>query len=662
LDCTILKGRGHCSITLLALFFKTLLVSGLLYADPVALQDPILEGATPLHLAAMNGDLGETKRLLSAGFQVSDTLPISGATPLHAATIGAETEIVKLLLEHGADPNSRLWEVLEDNELRARGFSKREIAQQKKQRDEEYDESNIGRTPIFFAVQNENLDLVRLLTAAGSEVNIPSEPARANYPSSTTPIQLAVRNDNLKIAEALLQAGADINSTDALGNTPLFYAGLYSSPELIRVVLENEPALDHQNFRGQSPLHFVVNQFRAVEPKMPLDYTDTRHQFIEDLVRLGADLELTDAAGLTPVMISALNNDVETLVKLLSLGASSTLLATNTFRGSISEPIIVRVIETPVVFWKILGGNHSAVEAILQQEPNRAIQARDWLGRNILGVSAYVDDTRLVRQILTLAGRQLLSNSQPSDTHPLILALKSDHDKMAAYLLDWINKQNNPLDLLPPDLFRIVFQSRHRPDELTRLLIRGGVDINFTDHDGHTPLHLAFLSGQPRGTIEFLLASSPDLNARNRWGSTILHSALSNPGSYHHQLFLRILRRVDQPSYQDSEGLTPLFLAIEQGNLEAVQALIANGSELNITNLHGETPLVAAVRRRSIEIVTALLDGGADRTVTDQSGRNIIELAEEYSGSEMIEYLKNLWESPDIEETELTPGDQMVNP
>jgi hypothetical protein len=53
---------------------------------------------------------------------------------------------------------------------------------------------------------------------------------------------------------------------------------------------------------------------------------------------------------------------------------------------------------------------------------------------------------------------------------------------------------------------------------------------------------------------------------------------------------------------------TPIYLAVEKGNLEIVQVLLANGADVNVNlGLNGETPLYVAAQNGNIDIVKALI-------------------------------------------------------
>ena len=63
---------------------------------------------TPLHVAALGGDMDEVKRLVEAGADVN-AVSVYQATPLHWAVQGSSVkpDILSYLVEHGADVNAK---------------------------------------------------------------------------------------------------------------------------------------------------------------------------------------------------------------------------------------------------------------------------------------------------------------------------------------------------------------------------------------------------------------------------------------------------------------------------------------------------------------------------------------------------------------------------
>lgn len=81
-------------------------VDKILRADPAMRDARNQLGATPLHLAATNGDSGPLKALLAAGASV-DARDKEGNTPLHMAAYADKPDNALLLLEAGADVEAK---------------------------------------------------------------------------------------------------------------------------------------------------------------------------------------------------------------------------------------------------------------------------------------------------------------------------------------------------------------------------------------------------------------------------------------------------------------------------------------------------------------------------------------------------------------------------
>ncbi len=78
--------------------------------------------------------------------------------------------------------------------------------------------SEYGWTPIMFAIQTGNTDIVRALVRAGADVNAIAED------SSTALMQAVITATNPHMIEALLALGADMTTRDKHGRTAYDYA------------------------------------------------------------------------------------------------------------------------------------------------------------------------------------------------------------------------------------------------------------------------------------------------------------------------------------------------------------------------------------------------------------------------------------------------------
>ncbi len=171
-----------------------------------------LSGATPLHLAAINGHYTIAEYLLEHSAEV-DATTLEHSTPLHFAAQGAhlqQTRLVALLIEHGTDVNAV---------------------------------DVIGQTPLHYAVREQRLALVELLLANGADPNLAGFEKR-------TPLHLAVERSSFPLVDLLIEHGVEINATDIRERTPLDYLSDERGSERIASLL-NEHGAHHGRFHAQ---------------------------------------------------------------------------------------------------------------------------------------------------------------------------------------------------------------------------------------------------------------------------------------------------------------------------------------------------------------------------------------------------------------------------
>jgi hypothetical protein len=119
-----------------------------------------------------------------------------------------------------------------------------------------------GRTPLHMAACERLLPAVRLLVAAGAEVD-------ARDQAGVTPLMFAAGRDDEGVVVALLAAGADVDAQDVDGSTGLHRAALWGNAACVGALLEGGARVDVVDGDGRTAEHVVSGRARVPIPACP---------------------------------------------------------------------------------------------------------------------------------------------------------------------------------------------------------------------------------------------------------------------------------------------------------------------------------------------------------------------------------------------------------
>ncbi|KAI9896675.1 hypothetical protein N3K66_008847 [Trichothecium roseum] len=236
-------------------------------------------------------------------------------------------------------------------------------------------------------------------------------------------------------------------------------------------------------------------------------------------------------------------------------------------------------------------------------------------------------------------GKDRVDDSTYCDDHltELDVAVGLNSYVAAEFLLknwkDVLGKTSPPKRLL----FHAVFSVEN--EDLVRLLVQHGADINAKDNNGRTALDHACLGGNEDmvGVLLDLHADTQVVDA-GKWSP--LHSAASWGNSGIAEMLLK--KDKANINHRKASGETALDLAIRMRHEKFVQVLLHAGADCNaVTGDEGTTPLMKAVNQPETGIAEALLSAGQPAEI-DKRGpqqRTALHIAANHGMSNMVPLL-----------------------
>ncbi|TGZ36823.1 hypothetical protein CRM22_011378 [Opisthorchis felineus] len=219
------------------------------------------------------------------------------------------------------------------------------------------------------------------------------------------------------------------------------------------------------------------------------------------------------------------------------------------------------------------------------------------------GIKRYTDAEELEKQKLV---KELLTLINKHDTSKLDNLVLNNRKKLRAIV-------NDKTACLTPLLHTAV--RIQEPAIISLLVNELKADINITDQDGATALHVA-----------------AKVISNDR-------SVFRDLDSPYHQMISLLIQLGAKKDAKDLSGSTPLHYAASLGNERAVNELISKSADMEATDVRMVTPLLLAAQRGDGNIMATLLNQGANAFAVNDSGDNILHLVCSQSCGEAVQYV-----------------------
>lgn len=572
---------GNCDM------ISTLLCAKNIFDEWYIFQEDLRD---PLATAIAHGQVKAVQLLLSHARDKG----ISSFSWLHAAAKQDDVSIVKTLLASGVNVSAR---------------------------------DAHGTTALVCAVEFGRMDMCRVLLEHGADPNDTNNidwsclqiAASKGYTAIVdmllcqdacmppdnvkSPLRLAVESGSVSTINLLLQSGCNAQTVDPYGCTLLHVAARSGRSHVIETLLHSGVDIHSTDSSGETALHDAV--------------WATHFDAVQTLAARGANLEAIDENGWTPLFRSVMRpQNLRITALLISLGADVHHVDAS------GKTSIHRVKD---------------VETLrLLLENGADINTPDTEGGSAFLSICFWADVEMLKLMLEHGGN-ITATDNIGFTPLFHSASKNGNEAAVAFLIER-GASVNPAPTASEATTPLYEAANRGHNEICKLLIEAGADVNAKNHEGWTPLHAATDECCDE-VVQLLLERGADPNARSYTNgmTPLLIAASWAPHPPCERVRLLLMHGADAMAEVDGGFAIHGTFGVRYDETEAIQELVRRGGvDPNLQTGDGETALMMATARRRDILVAWLLENGADATLQDNHGKTALHQAKTVAAAEAL--------------------------
>jgi ankyrin repeat protein len=385
-------------------------------------------------------------------------------------------------------------------------------------------------------------------------------------------MECALEHNISRILKILFQNGKRVNWDLPFNMRPLEWMCRHGNPEIARMLIKLGATVNGSGRNDSTPLHY------ACEPG------SNRATMVKMLLDAGANPTMKDSHGLTPLIRCVKSFDIDLGIFDLLVNAGALVNDMSNYGSALHYaterrlwPITKKLIQ--------LGANYTLQRRSDSKTPiELAVEKCNWEGNEVpkdpdqIIKMAFKDNLTDVAEVLIQMGVPMDTLGENEIT-PLHFACHHHNIKLVKMLIESGVDVNVCTHLVGTPLLEACSNPCAKTAELVELLLKNGA--NHVDHDNHdnqqklhgiTPLAtLCHRSDGDVAAIPLLIAAGADVNELLMKDGSALHIAVVNG---HIRAVEELMKLGADPKLAREDGLTPLELAANKGNLEILKLLV----------------------------------------------------------------------------------------